>query len=471
MAAQPRMNVVPDGFWHAIASWMALLSLLLASPARAQSGPSLLASAGPLAERQGPETLLLGVYFGVMLALLLGAVAVWLWLRDALYAWYGIYLANLALLQFSLQGLALQYLWPAFPWWAARADGVLAGTTVFAALWFAARFLEINSLAPRVGRLLQVAMLLGVMAVGGSLVGAFDWPARLDAWPGMVYSPVAFLGAAFAWRAHFQPARFALLAWGGLMAFVLLAGCHENGWLPHNLVTAHALPIGAGFEAMVLALALVDRSYLLQEDRLQLRKHSNHYLSALNMQLEKLVAERTLALQDTIHQLEEQASRDGLTGLINHRTIMERLEVALKAGQRYGQPVAVLMADLDHFKRINDDLGHQMGDLALRAVAAVLQKGVRASDECGRYGGEEFLMVLPQTAASDALELAERLRLEVAALDLPELQAHRLTLSFGVAVYHGMGAIKSSDMVRQADDALYRAKAEGRNRCVLASHQ
>lgn len=471
MAAQPIMHSIVDGFWHVIASLTVLLSLLIAPPAPAQAVPWLLPAAQGVAATNGHEPLLLGIYFGGMLVLILGALVAWRLLRDVLFAWYGLYLANCTLLQFSLQGLASQYLWPASSWWGARANGVLVGMTVFSALWFAARFLEIKDLSPRMWRLFQAGMLLGLFTLAWSLGGGTAAAPHLDMWPGVAATPVAFLGAAIAWRAHFQPARLLLVAWGGLMVFVLLDGCHGIGWLPHSFVAAHAMPIGSVFEAIVLALALIDRNHQLQLDREQLRRNSDHYLSWLNIRLEKLVAERTQSLQDTIRKLEEQVSRDGLTGLINHRAIMERLEVALKAGQRYGQPVAVLMADLDHFKLINDALGHQVGDLALRAVADALQQGVRASDECGRYGGEEFLMVLPQTAAGDALELAERLRLQVEALALPALRQHRLTLSFGVAVYHGLGAVDAGEMVRRADDALYRAKAEGRNRCVLESPQ
>lgn len=468
MAEGHRRSGLARAFWHGMGRLAWVLVLLGASGIGLDAALASIAGTAPV-PRPEVEPVLLGAYLGFMLTLILSAMAAWRLLGDRLYAWYALYLANHALLQVFLDGRVLLHLEPAAPGWGTRIAALLAGSTVFSALYFAARFLEIKTLSPPMWRLFQTAMAVGLMLTGLVLGGWLDWSQHLGAWSGMNATPVAFAGAAVALRARYTPARYLLLAWGGLLLCVLLNWTYCLGWMAPSAATVHALLFGSVFEATVLAVALGDRQYLLLRDRALLASTSNRYLSRLNIQLEKLVAERTQSLQDTIHRLEEQASRDGLTGLINHRTVMERLDQAIKGSQRHGQALAVLMADLDHFKVINDALGHQVGDEVLQAVAEVLQSGVRISDECGRYGGEEFLMVLPQTQAGAALELAERLRRAVEALTLPALGEHRLTMSFGVAVYPGFGPTDVSAMVRKADDALYQAKARGRNRCVLAT--
>jgi diguanylate cyclase (GGDEF)-like protein len=157
-----------------------------------------------------------------------------------------------------------------------------------------------------------------------------------------------------------------------------------------------------------------------------------------------------------------QASTDGLTGLLNRRSI----EGAIRRLERTDAPYALLLADLDRFKELNDAFGHEAGDRALRIFARVLQDSVRPGDLAGRYGGEEFLVVVPGAAAAAAAVIAERLRVALVAAteggDVP-----RCTVSIGVAD-STMGAELAS-VLRAADAALYEAKNSGRNRTAVAS--
>ena len=123
------------------------------------------------------------------------------------------------------------------------------------------------------------------------------------------------------------------------------------------------------------------------------------------------------------------------------------------------------MVDIDHFKTINDRYGHQAGDSVLMTLARLLLQNVRAADVCGRYGGEEFLLLLPKAGSGTAQELAERLRRQIQGLELAELQGSRVTASFGVAELDLEGpAISADHLLRRADEALYEAKRLGRNR-------
>lgn len=166
--------------------------------------------------------------------------------------------------------------------------------------------------------------------------------------------------------------------------------------------------------------------------------------------------------------LQELSTLDGLTRLLNHRAIHEVLGHELERADRHGRNVAVIICDLDFFKRVNDTHGHVAGDTALCAAASALTRVLRVSDACGRYGGEEFLAVLPETDLEAARRVAERLRRAVAEhpAALPSGASVTLTASFGVASHAELAAGATADtLVSLADSRLYQAKAAGRN-CV-----
>ena len=167
--------------------------------------------------------------------------------------------------------------------------------------------------------------------------------------------------------------------------------------------------------------------------------------------------------------LRRQASHDAVTGLPNRRAMEQRLQLEWDRSVRYSKPLVVIAVDVDHFKRINDQYGHAVGDTALIAVAKALQDSARETDQVSRCGGEEFLILMPEAdMQTDGMAMAERLRKAVArmALNSPGGEAIALSASFGVS-----GWLESDqhreDMLRRADNAMYAAKASGRNCTVL----
>ena len=170
------------------------------------------------------------------------------------------------------------------------------------------------------------------------------------------------------------------------------------------------------------------------------------------------------AANETLRRKNEELERlsvtDGLTGLYNRRRLMETLTDEARRSQRLKHTFAVLMVDVDHFKKYNDSFGHQAGDAVLTKVAGLLREATREVDFVARYGGEEFLILLPETGMGEALDIAERIRTRIAA---EVFHGGHMTVSIGVSEFplHGENA---DQVVGAADEALYEAKREGRDK-------
>ncbi len=176
--------------------------------------------------------------------------------------------------------------------------------------------------------------------------------------------------------------------------------------------------------------------------------------------------ERLLAAKE---ELRIQATQDALTKLANRRCVLEQLERDSDRCRREGQPLGVMMLDLDHFKSINDTYGHGGGDEVLKAAADRMQRSVRTYDTVGRFGGEEFLVVLPNTDRGDALVIAERIRTTISSMPIcVDGQISHFSSSIGVAIREPGEEISDSELMHEADMALYRSKESGRNRVTGA---
>ncbi len=224
-----------------------------------------------------------------------------------------------------------------------------------------------------------------------------------------------------------------------------------------NLLTSDGFRIGS-------LCVLDDQPNILSEQQIQLLCRLARQVMAL-IELRASQAALTAALATT----ERLATFDELTGLYNRRVLMERLGVEVERSKRFGPPLTVLMLDLDHFKQINDSYGHPTGDEVLRNVGRIVRGKLRLVDLAGRYGGEEFCILLPETPQSGGLKFAEALRGEIAQFRHcfgNELLS--MTASFGLATLNRGDGFDESTLLKIADDALYRAKRNGRNRVEVA---
>ena len=183
---------------------------------------------------------------------------------------------------------------------------------------------------------------------------------------------------------------------------------------------------------------------------------------------------KKIKLYETVREL---SIIDELTQVFVRHHFMERLEEELKRSLRFKLPLTVLMLDIDHFKRYNDDFGHLVGDATLKEVADLLKRNLRRVDLVGRYGGEEFVVAMPETRVANAVEVAERIRSNIARYDFQLYNVKtRVTVSQGLIVFDGEAAAQlenvnvknlAVELIQKADQAMYRAKEEGRNRVCL----
>ncbi len=195
----------------------------------------------------------------------------------------------------------------------------------------------------------------------------------------------------------------------------------------------------------------------------------NHLMSGILVWMVAYICLRHLAVENRLRDsLRDAAFRDPLTGLYNRRFTFDSLSNELKKHQRYGDPLSVILLDADHFKQVNDVYGHSAGDAALKAIAEACNRSVRETDIVGRFGGEEFIIVLPHTAAADAEIVAERIRKLMLHRELFwQDEAFNVRLSLGVAEA-GVHAEGGEALVAAADEALYAAKRGGRNQTRIA---
>src|SRR5690606_26218058 len=182
--------------------------------------------------------------------------------------------------------------------------------------------------------------------------------------------------------------------------------------------------------------------------------------------LEVLANQLAVALSNAaaVRRLEEMATTDGLTGCLNKRAFLEELEAKIRSAERFGRKLSLLVTDIDHFKNVNDTYGHDVGDVVIKGLGAILRKAKRDTDIVARFGGEEFCVLCEETDTAGAVRLAERIREELGQTVFPtELGKLTVTGSIGVATFPN-DARSGAELFKVTDQALYAAKRGGRNR-------
>ena len=227
------------------------------------------------------------------------------------------------------------------------------------------------------------------------------------------------------------------------------------------VVAADGQPFSAGEVRLIEEIFGVVR--IAEDSEARYRELEQRMLSLQRENLDLIVRNRTLS---------EVSSKDALTGLYNRWFVIEKLEGEMNRALRHGSPMSLLMLDIDHFKRINDTWGHPAGDQVLQAIGKLLRESCRVFDVAGRYGGEEFCIVLPETPPGNTNVVAERIRRRLESTELPCGDGSIVvTASIGIA---GLGeqsdVLSPGALIDRADRALYSAKSRGRNRVEMWDH-
>lgn len=415
------------------------------------------------------EQLLLGIYSGALLAMLSYNLMLGVSLRDRAYLFYVVYVGLFGAAQFIFNGLAFEYLWPDSPNWGNVAAPVSMGLAGWSLVLFSRQFLDLGRHQPRADVTMLGVQWLFLAVVPASFVLPYAWPIRA-ATMGTIVSPMLLLAiAAVMLSRGVRRARYFLAAFSGLLLGVLLTSLHMFGLVQSSLLTEYGMQIGSLLEFTLLSFALAHRLKLAREENEALQR-------AHAAELTSRVAARTLELNQAMSKLTEANQRlhtlseqDSLTGLKNRMFLSERLPELWRHAQRWSEVISVLMIDVDHFKQVNDQHGHLAGDDALRQVAGVIARVVqRPGDQAVRYGGEEFVVVLPHTNTAGAAHMAEMIRQGVQALDFHfNKRPVPLTVSIGVASVVPKPDLAPQALLNAADQLLYQAKQSGRNRCAF----
>lgn len=416
---------------------------------------------------------LLNLYYGLLLGLLVYNLFLYLALKERLYLIYVTFVGLLAIGQAGLAGLSSQFIWPHNPWLAHLSP--TAG--VAAAGAFGALFVQgfLGSMPRRMH--LQWLMPLVSLAYTATFLCAVFWSYFHAALAvnliSLVFASGALIMGAGALVKRQPGARFFVLAWVSLLLGIVIIALHNLGVLPSNAFTSNALLIGSALEMLLLSLALADRINGIQRlheqaqgEALKVRQQMVEALRESERRLETRVQERTLALEQANQQLresqqllEQQANHDALTGLANRKLLTDRLDSAVARARRNQTRFALIMADLDRFKAVNDSHGHAAGDEVLRLVGDRLQNAVRASDTVARIGGDDFVLVLEDiaTAESVGLLLAKLVEAVTAPMKLSDGAQVSVGVSIGSAVYPD-DSDQLELLLGHADKAMYRGK-------------
>jgi two-component system, sensor histidine kinase LadS len=378
--------------------------------------------------------------FGALMAMSATALLIWLVLKDRLFILYAtmfsleaLYVAYLSGQAFDWPGLSLAVPLGSFAW---NIPAALSGSV---ACLFTREIVDPQRSAPRLYAIFGYLSASFVLLACANVAKLFGFGALVNAVGNVMFVGVTIFTVAvsfIAWRRGNRASGWFMIAWALLEGFTLAAAAvFLLTSKASDLLYYEGLPLSMVAASILIALGVADR----------------------------LRAQR-LALSDA----ERRAQIDPLTGVLNRNSLIERLHAACLRAQARGLPIALLFIDLDHFKQINDSFGHQAGDACLRAIIAPIHAELRQSDVIGRYGGEEFVVILSSADAAAAVPIAQRILERVAAVQVDGYgDPIRLTCSIGLAASDTLG-VWGEHLMARADAAVYVAKRAGRNQVHIA---
>jgi two-component system, sensor histidine kinase LadS len=394
-------------------------------------------------ERGAEHARMIALTFGALIAVSLAALLIWFVLKDRLFILYATLFFLHALYMAYLSGQGFDWPWlsyarplTSFAW------NVPVGLSGAVACLFTREIADLKHFSPRVYDMFGWFAAAFVVITIANVAKIAGFGMLVNGLGNLMFITAAgftIVVAFLAWRRGNRAAGWFLIAWALLEGFAMTAAVR------------------------FLLTASVDSSPLLYYYGLPLSMVAAAVLIALG------VADRLRAQRLALTEAERRAQIDPLTGVLNRRSLIERLDAACLRARARGLPIALLFIDLDHFKQINDTFGHQAGDACLRAIIDPIHVELRQSDVIGRYGGEEFVVILSSADATAAVPIAQRILERVAAVHVAGFgNPIRLTCSIGIATSDTLG-VWGEHLIAHADAAVYVAKRLGRNQVQMAA--
>jgi diguanylate cyclase (GGDEF)-like protein len=436
--------------------------------------------------------LVMGGFFGLMLAVGLSNLFFFITTRTPTFLVYASYVIFFALTLSALLGLGYRYIWPNSPWFQQHAVGIFANLTVWLSIIFCDLLLNVRTYNTRLSKLLNITAYAFLV---GLIISLFiPLQVFLKAFLLMLcVSGVFVLGVSiWLWIKGLAIARYYTFSWAVLFISGFAVSLDTLNIINFNLPSYYLLMLGAGIETVLLALILAishnqQRQALLDTQAELLNKerqaqHAQKDMLALQEgateDLEYKVQERTLELEialrelsETNHELQEKNTLDALTGIRNRSYFDKKYQAEVRRSRREQTQLSIVMMDIDHFKNVNDQYGHIVGDECIKSVAHTLSKALkRPSDDVCRYGGEEFALILPSTDLEGALVLVEQLRAQIEKTSIKvEDVSINITISAGIGTAIADLNQPEDIILALADKQLYAVKKAGRNN-VQGSH-
>ncbi|GAA5218630.1 diguanylate cyclase [Corallincola platygyrae] len=440
------------------------------------------------------DSLLIGLALGALLLMGVYNSLLAFSMRTLSYLFYAGYQFSGILMLSTLLGISSYYLWPALPTFHHLMIPVLGALALLFTCFFVEHLLKINEQYLLLMRWLRAMQIGCILYLFSSFIMSYRLAVILLAiLVVLVVASLISIGFWACWK-RIPMARYYTFSWFALTCGATLSSLAYAGVIALPWSNAIPLLLGAGLEVLVMTTTLAlragdvnrshraaEKSAIEQARRVRLVQDKALQIQAkANTELEQKVRERTFELEvalrelaETNRELEEQTTRDALTGVRNRKYFDKRYIAEQRRSRREQTTLSLIMMDIDHFKQVNDTYGHPVGDACIREVAsraASLLK--RPGDVIARYGGEEFALILPNTPPEGAMQLAEKLcdviRSQPIVTGVGELA---LTISCGVACRYILPETSTELLLEEADQALYGAKQGGRDRAMLASQK